>query len=85
MDKGKLSVRIYSLSYVPKKVQEKCFIPENDIWGNVIAVYHGDEVVYAETDIMEPEDATFRRNLGWISHAIMMAYEAGIKDGKSLS
>lgn len=36
------------------------------------------------SDAMEPEDATFYRDLSWIEDAILEAYQRGIKDAEKL-
>ena len=36
------------------------------------------------SDAMEPEDASFYRDLDWIEDAILNAYQRGIDDGEKL-
>ncbi len=49
-----------------------------------ILVYHRGELVFHACDNMEPEDATFCRDLSWISDVVEKAYKLGLKDGNSL-
>ena len=39
------------------------------------------EIISVESDAMEPEDASFGRDLGWIKQALEEAYEKGLQDG----
>ena len=49
-------------------------------YSNYIVVTHGGRTVDVYSDAMEPEDAVFYRDLGWIVGAILEAYELGKKD-----
>lgn len=42
-------------------------------------IYDG-KTILLESDAMEPEDVTFRRDLGWIKVALFMAYSLGKRD-----
>ena len=45
----------------------------------VKVVYNGD-TIFIESDAMEPEDATFSRDLSWIFEALSECYELGRQD-----
>lgn len=45
-----------------------------------LLVYHKGELIRCESDSMEPEDATFYRDLAWINNAIIDAYYLGKED-----
>ncbi len=47
---------------------------------NTLTDNHHRETVRTQTDCMEPEDATFYRDLAWIKDAILEAYELGKED-----
>ena len=44
--------------------------------GNIV-VYHDGNIVNVFSDAMEPEDATFKRDLAWVAAAIQDAYNQG--------
>ena len=46
-------------------------------YGSVLCITHNGKVLIEETDTMEPEDASFGRNLNWIKAAIELAYKLG--------
>ena len=39
------------------------------------------EIISVESDAMEPEDASFGRDLKWIKQSLEDAYEKGLEDG----
>ncbi|OEU68427.1 MAG: hypothetical protein BBJ57_02360 [Desulfobacterales bacterium PC51MH44] len=47
-----------------------------------IKVTHDDDVLYLESDGMEPEDATFYRDLSWIPGMLKACYALGEADSK---
>jgi len=49
-------------------------------WAGYIKVTHNGKTILLESDAMEPEDASFGRDLGWVYDIIMRAYELGKKD-----
>jgi len=53
-------------------------------YANYIKITHNGVVVLLESDAMEPEDATFGRDLSWVSDMLEKCYEFGVKDGKSV-
>lgn len=46
-------------------------------YGMVLRVTHNGKVLIEEADTMEPEDASFNRDLSWIKSAIELAYKLG--------
>lgn len=62
---------------------EKENVPDNGIgkeWAGYIKVTHGGKTILLESDAMEPEDASFGRDLNWIYDALEKAYELGKAD-----
>ncbi len=51
-----------------------------DFYGELVICYNGEEIL-RESDIMEPEDTKFCRDLQWIKPAIERAYKLGQEDG----
>jgi len=49
-------------------------------WAGYIRVTHGGKTILLESDAMEPEDASFCRDLNWIYGIIEKAYELGKAD-----
>ena len=66
--------------------EEKNDVPNNGYGGkeeaNYLRLIHNDETYDLISDAMEPEDATFTRDLFWVKAAIEQAYELGYADGK---
>ena len=50
-------------------------------YASYIRITHNGKPLYLDSDAMEPEDATFTRDLAWIAGAIKKAYELGKEDG----
>lgn len=50
---------------------------------SIIVIRRNGVIVFAEKDNMEPEDASFGRDLSWIVDAIEFAYKCGVEDGRS--
>ena len=49
-------------------------------WASYIRVEHNGETTRLVSDAIEPEDATFNRDLSWVVGAIRQAYELGRAD-----
>jgi len=80
----KFEVSILDFKELPANLIEEYELAEDDFnWRAYILVTHNDEVILFRHDSMEPEDATFNRDLSWIAGAIQNAYELGLKDGKN--
>lgn len=52
----------------------------SDCW--VLCVKHEGKVIATESDAIEPEDATFARDLKWIPDLLQTVYELGKQDGR---
>ena len=50
---------------------------------NYLRIKSNGVTVALYSDAMEPEDARFSRDLGWIKDAIENAYAVGVDDGKT--
>ena len=59
------------------------YAQEDDYAGYIKATHKG-KTILLESDCIEPEDATFSRDLSWISNALKEAYKLGVADGKKL-
>lgn len=57
---------------------------EEDDYAEYIKVTYKGKTILLDSDCMEPEDATFSRDLGWIEDALKDAYKLGVADGKKL-
>ena len=64
--------------------KEREFAPDNG-HGKEQATYlrlmFNGQCIYRASDAMEPEDATFRRDLNWIEEALQRAYSCGKEAG----
>lgn len=47
-------------------------------YATYVRVVHNGDTLFLENDAMEPEDATFWRDLEWVPKAIATAYELGL-------
>ncbi len=58
----------------------------NNGYGKEFASYlilkHNETVLAVESDAMEPEDATFYRDLSWIKQALELVYKLGYEDAE---
>jgi hypothetical protein len=73
------------LEYSELSDEEKETASENGSgseWAYYIKVIHNGKTIIFESDAMEPEDATFTRDLSWISGALCKCYELGLQDAK---
>jgi len=52
---------------------------------NYIKVTHKGNVIFLESDAIEPEDKSFRRDLNWIIDALKSCYELGKNESNMLS
>lgn len=50
-------------------------------WANYIRITHCGQTLFLESDAMEPEDATFTRDLAWVEKALKQVYQLGMIDG----
>ena len=49
-------------------------------YASYLRVEHDDKTILLENDAMEPEDASFSRDLSWVGDIIKKAYELGKAD-----
>lgn len=52
-------------------------------YATYLKIDHDGKILSIESDAMEPEDATFGRDLSWVGEMILEAYRLGHSDGKS--
>lgn len=55
---------------------------DRDEFFSVLVMRQDGEILLVENDMMEPEDASFGRSLGWIPGALKKAYEVGRAEGQ---
>lgn len=75
-----LSIEVVWAQDFPKEMKD-IYDVESDDYSNFMIVKHGDETIRVVNDYMEPEDATFTRDLKWIAELLTEAYELGMTDG----
>jgi hypothetical protein len=76
-------LEVESLSFTDLTDEEKQSVPNNGAgkeYASYIKVTHNGKTLYLESDAVEPEDATFYRDFGWVSAAIQKAYDLGKAD-----
>lgn len=82
--KGLLEVRVLDrddIDEFPELAKEYKASLENYYTFGVLVVLHNGEVIFNAGDGFEPEDATFERDLWWITNIIQKAYKLGFEDG----
>lgn len=70
---------------LPKEVREEWAMPNNGCgaeYATYIVMKYQGVILNVMSDAMEPEDASFGRDLGWIQSALKDAYRFGLDDGK---
>jgi len=77
-----LKVKLLDYSELPANVKKNYSKSYGD--NAFILIYHGDELIFYQSDNMEPEDVSFYNDLSWIPDMIETAYKLGLKDGNSL-
>ncbi len=50
-------------------------------YANYLLILYNNESIFLHSDAMEPEDASFNRDLDWILTALQLCYDLGKKDG----
>jgi hypothetical protein len=78
-----LTVTIYDgIDKLPKSV-DRSELPNNGAgkqYASYLVMEHEGQILRVESSAMEPEDASFGRDLSWIPDAIRQAYEIGKLD-----
>lgn len=74
-----MKVEILSFEELSPEQQEEHAYGEDDTF---LIVKHKGKIIRVESDGMEPEDASFVRNLSWIAEALDEAYDLGWTDAK---
>ena len=70
-------LKIISCGFEDLDEEEKELVPNNGSGTEYIKIIHNEKVILLESDAMEPEDATFGRDLNWIYEACRKCYEIG--------
>ena len=69
---------------LPNEVDKELGLPNNGSgkeYAGYIVVKVGDKVINVHTDAMEPEDASFHRDLRWVMKSLKEAYLRGLEYG----
>jgi hypothetical protein len=75
-----MKVNVYHASEVPSDIVEQIGFTY-DYYNILVITDSAGEIIFWNSDNMEPEDATFYRDLSWIPEIIEKAYELGKKQG----
>lgn len=83
------TVTKYNYDELPESVKDPEFLidslPDNGCgkeYASYLIIKHDETVLAIESDAMEPEDATFWRDLSWIKGALELAYKLGYEDAE---
>ena len=80
-------LKVETLNFEDLSDDEKDEVPNNGAgkeYANYIKITHNGVVVLLESDAMEPEDATFGRDLSWVADMLEKCYDFGVKDEREL-
>jgi len=78
-------MKIETLSYEDLTDEEKEDVPDNGSgkeYACYIKIAGKGKTLLLKSDAMEPEDASFCRDLDWIVSALQEVYNLGLEDGK---
>ena len=76
-------VKMLDYEELPDDVRKGWGLPNNGSgreYAKYVVIYHNDVVIGVYSDAMEPEDATFYRDLCWIFVELERAYQIGRAD-----
>ena len=76
-----LIVEVVPYGKLPQEEQDEYYDGE---YGTYLVVTHNGKLLYTRSGRMEPEDASFGRDLAWVPKAIRQAYDLGYEDGKDM-
>jgi hypothetical protein len=65
---------------LPETYKQMVYQHRKDDYNCYLLIYRNNEPPQVETDGMEPEDATFFRDLSWIQPSLEQAYKWGLED-----
>ena len=54
-----------------------------DTWVTYLKISYKNKTLLIANDQMEPEDASFNRDLSWVFSALEIAYACGLKDANN--
>ena len=81
-------LRVTVERYEDLSEEEQREVPNNGYGGKEYATYvrikDGEHTIELLSDAMEPEDATFNRDLSDVPAVILRAYRIGVRDGKRI-
>ena len=52
-----------------------------DNYGTYLIIRRDGEIIFIDNDCMEPEDATFGRDLKWVKEMLLAVYDIGVTEG----
>lgn len=84
-----LEIKSLGYDYLPKEVIENWQPLSNNgngkEYAGYLVFYYKGKIIAVESDAMEPEDACFYRDLGWIRTMVLKAYQLGKEEKKNES
>ena len=73
-----LEIKLCTYAELPPECQEDAY--EGDGYQRYLVVKHNGIVVAFHSDSIEPEDATFYRDLSWVPRLLKKVYDFGQED-----
>lgn len=70
------------LKYSEVSEEERSSVPNNEYSTTFLKVTLGDKVLALKSDEMEPEDASFRRDLNWVAELLEEVFKVGVLEGQ---
>lgn len=80
-----MSLKIECLSFDKLLKEEKENVPNNGCgkeYSTYIKITENGETILLESDAIEPEDASFCRDLSWVIKALRLVYKKGKLEGE---
>lgn len=67
-----------------EEFRDQWFVPDPDYEPVFCLVIEMDgDVIDVRSDMIEPEDVSFGRDLAWVPSALKQAYQKGVEDGRN--
>lgn len=75
-----ITIETVNAQDLPLELQEECGVEDWD-YENYLIVKRGEVTIFIQSDYMEPEDASFNRDLSWVPVLLQKMYDEGLYDG----
>ena len=74
-----ITIDIIFAQELPEDLKEMWDVDYDD-YSHYLVIHHDGKRIFARSDYMEPEDATFGRDLQWVKAMLLEVYDLGRAD-----